>query len=115
MPSFYNYDSLDPTIEDTDLSNEEFMLSTIDNPYDPFSDYESWYAYDSGRGYNSNAYLARIALLSEDLSISEQKAEVQRAIDEILFYDTLGIYMKVRRGQFDNSPVKLSAPFTVEK
>ena len=37
------------------------MLSTIDNPFNPFDDFDSWFHYDIEKGYNSCSYLARIA------------------------------------------------------
>lgn len=71
-------------------------LTTIDNPYDPFGDFDAWYRYDEGKGYHSCAYLARIARTSDQLSPAENDAEVERAIDDIIKYDPLGIYMKVK-------------------
>lgn len=70
-------------------------LTTIDNPYDPFTQFDSWYNFDEGKGYHSCAYLARIARTSDQLSPAENDAEVERAINDILKYDPLGIYVKV--------------------
>lgn len=72
------------------------MLSTMDNPYDPFSQFTKWFSYDEEKGYHSCSYLGRIARTSEELTDEENDAEVERAIDEILKYDFLGIYKKVR-------------------
>lgn len=78
------------------MSNE-CMLTTIDNPYDPFDDFNSWFMFDIEKGYNSCAYLARIAKLSDDMSDVEVSEEKERAIDEIIFYDPLNLYKKVKR------------------
>ena len=32
-------------------------LTTTDNPYDPFTQYDAWYRFDEGKGYHSCAYL----------------------------------------------------------
>lgn len=70
-------------------------LTTIDNPFDPFDEFRSWYAFDIQNGYNSCAYLDRIARTSESFSDEENREEIERAIDEIIKYDFLGIYKKV--------------------
>lgn len=72
-------------------------LTTIDNPYDPFTQFDSWLLFDSEKGYNSCGYLARIAADSDALSEKENEQEVERAIDEIIANDFLGIYKKVKK------------------
>lgn len=72
-------------------------LSTIDNPYDPFDEFDPWYTYDVDKGYNSCSYLARIARTSDQLSEAENDREIERAIDEIIKYDPLNVYIKVKR------------------
>ncbi len=75
---------------------EMCMLTTADNPYDPFAQYDAWYRFDEGMGYHSCAYLARIARTSDQLSEEENMREVERAINDIIKYDPLGIYKKVK-------------------
>lgn len=77
--------------------NAECMLTTIDNPFDPFTQFESWFQFDIEKGYNSCSRLARIAKLSDDLSDKETDEEIERAIDEIIKYDFMNVYKKVRR------------------
>ena len=81
----------------------ESMLTTFDNPYDPFDDFVSWWMFDIEHGYNTCGKLARIARWSEDFSIAEDKAETERAIDEIVNYDFLNIYKKVTRNIVDDN------------
>ena len=73
-----------------------YMLSTIDNPFNPFNQFDSWYQFDLDKGYDSCSYLARIALTSDQLSDEENSREIERAIDEIVKYDPLNIYVKVK-------------------
>ena len=75
----------------------EIMLTTFDNPYDPFDDFVSWFLFDVEKGYYTCSKLARIARFSEDFSTIEDKMETERAIDEIINYDFLNIYKKVTR------------------
>ena len=71
-------------------------LTTIDNPYDPFEQFDEWFLFDVEKGYNSCAYLARVARTSDQLSDEENEVETERAIDEIIKYDFANIYKKVK-------------------
>lgn len=71
------------------------MLTTVDNPYNPFDDFNLWFMFDIEKGYNSCAYLGRIARTSDQLSEEENDLEIERAIDEIIQYDFMNIYKKV--------------------
>ena len=73
------------------------MLTTIDNPFDPFEQFTSWFLFDVEKGYYSCSRLARIANLSDELSEKEVDEENERAIDEIIKYDFMNIYKKVKR------------------
>lgn len=73
------------------------MLTTFDNPYDPFEQFQSWFLFDVEKGYNSCAYLGRIARTSEQLSDEENNIIIEEAIDDIIKYDFMNIYKKVKR------------------
>ena len=75
----------------------EFMLTTFDNPFDPFEDFTSWFLFDVEKGYYSCNYLARIANLTDDMTQRERDEEIERAIDEIILYDFRNIYKKVSK------------------
>lgn len=70
-------------------------ITTCDNPYDLFEQFEEWFQYDVQKGYNSCGYLARIARTSDAMSDEENAREVERAVDEIIKYDFTGMYRKV--------------------
>lgn len=74
-----------------------FAITTVDNPYDPIEDFDSWYQFDMSKGYNSCALLDRLALTSDQLTDEENQREIERAIDEIIKYDVLNIYKKVKK------------------
>jgi hypothetical protein len=72
------------------------MITTEDNPFDPRTDYASWYAWDVEQGYNTCAYLARIVALFPDSFPDElQDAAVEEAIDEIIEIHAGGLYKKL--------------------
>lgn len=75
----------------------EVMLTTVDNPFDPFTQWEEWYAFDEAKGYHTCGYLARIAKSSDELSQLDEALAIQSAIDEIVKFNLLGIYKKVTR------------------
>lgn len=71
------------------------MLSTIDNPYDPTTQYDLWEQYDAQKGYNTPAFLARVAYTASELSEADQDLALEHAIDEIITENVLGIYKKI--------------------
>lgn len=72
------------------------MLTTFDNPFDPFEQFTLWSLFDAEKGYNCSSRVARIANVSDDMSDEEVNAEIERAIDFIIKYDFMNIYKKVR-------------------
>lgn len=78
-------------------SDVDYALTTIDNPFDPFTQFVAWYGFDIAHGYHSAELLARIARSSDDLSDADQHAAVQSAIDEIVKLNVSGMHRKVAR------------------
>ena len=78
------------------MSND-CMLTTFDNPVDPFDQFTSWLLFDKEKGHNTCEYLARIANLSDDMSQEEIDIETERAIDSIIKYDVTNTFKKVTR------------------
>lgn len=79
--------------------SEEHMLTTVDNPWNPFTQYDEWYAYDHAQGYDTPGFLARIANVSLDLSDADIDLSIEQAIDEIVTENVSGIYRKATRPQ----------------
>lgn len=78
------------------------MLTTADNPYNPFVQFDEWYAFDESKGYHTCSHLARIAKTSYDLPDEENERAVEDAINEIISFDVLGIYRKVTPETFED-------------
>lgn len=73
----------------------ECLLTTIDNPYDPFEQFTLWNLFDTEKGYNTCSYLGRVVQITEDMSEVEMEREIERAMDEIIKHDFMNIYKKV--------------------
>ena len=72
----------------------KYMLTTFDNPYNPFVDFVSWYMFDCENGYNTSSHLARIVNIDNEMTQKEVDEERNRAIDLMLKYDFEGNYFK---------------------
>ena len=75
----------------------EYMLTTVDNPFDPFTRFDEWNAYDIRMGYNTASFLDRVAYLSHELSEPDQTLAIQQAIDDICQENVSGMWKKVSR------------------
>jgi hypothetical protein len=73
----------------------DHMLTTVDNPFDPFTDFDAWYSFDLAHGYDTPGFLARIVKTSDGLSQSDQDQALEDAIDEIVKENITGVYKKV--------------------
>lgn len=80
---------------------ERFMLTTFDNPYNPFVDFAEWYLFDCANGHNTCARLARITNDDNEMTQKEIEEDRNRAIDSILKYDFLGEYFKGTKEQIN--------------
>lgn len=79
-------------------NNEDYMLTTIDNPFNPFDRFDEWYQFDVSKGYNTCAYLARIANTSPALSDALNENEIDNAMNEIIKFNGK-LYKKIKKGE----------------
>jgi hypothetical protein len=77
------------------MTEKQAMLSTVDNPWNPFTNFDEWYAFDVGHGYHSCAVLDRFARTSDALSDADNSLEISNAIDEIIKFDPFHRFIKV--------------------
>lgn len=84
-----NVDAID------NINERQYMLSTNDNPFNPFEDFHQWFMFDIEHHYNCCGYFDRIAKFTDDMTENEINEETERAIDEIIMNDELNIYIKV--------------------
>jgi len=81
------------------MIKEEIALTTIDNPYNPLTQFEEWYKYDTVvLHYHSCELLDRVSYTSPKLSDAEYRLELEKAIDKIIespFLNPLNVYKKI--------------------
>lgn len=80
--------------------DDKYMLTTLDNPYNPFTHYDEWYALDEARGYHSTGLLARYVRSSDELSPLDQEQAIETALDELIKDNPYGMYKKVRESDY---------------
>ena len=82
-------------------NSKDVALTTIDNPYSPFSNYDSWYNYDTEKGYDCCGYIARVMELNNIqtsyLNEEEENEKINEVINRIVNDDPTGMYMKVEK------------------
>lgn len=79
-------------------NDDEFMLTTIDNPWSPFTHYEEWKKYDLMCGHNTYetlAVLGNFGLHFKELSSEDFSKLVDATIDRLIDTDPSGKWIKV--------------------
>ncbi len=72
-----------------------FSITTFDNPFNPFVDFDNWFLFDIEKGYYTLNKLARISKVEDSMTSKEEADEVERAIERLIEIDPLDIYTKV--------------------
>ena len=80
-------------------SKIEHMLTTLDNPFNPFTQFDRWNQYDCAKGYYTVAYLARVVDYTGCNTPEEEYRERERAIDEVIKLNPTHIYCKVTKDE----------------
>lgn len=101
---------------DSNNGNQKgYMLTTVDNPYDPYTQFKFWYGFDMQKRVvkgsktsvpiitNCCGKLADEAITSDNFTEEENAIERQRAIDEIIRNDKWNIYKKAYPKSDENS------------
>jgi hypothetical protein len=86
-------------VKDGRLTVQDYMLSTVDNPFNPFTEFDAWDSYDRMKGYGTLSFLGRIVNTSDDLSEPDQDQAYYDAVDEIIEENVLGLYVKIGRDE----------------
>lgn len=71
------------------------LLTTIDNPFNPFDDFASWYEFDCEKEHFTCSRIARLADIDDEMTQREVEDELERVMNFIVRYDPEEKYMKV--------------------
>lgn len=81
----------------------EYRLTTFDNPWDPFDNFDEWFLFDVGKGYNTCGKIARLSKNRDDYTPREEMIALENTIDRIIELDFFNIYKKVARKETTNN------------
>lgn len=71
---------------------EQYFVTTIDNPFDYFTQFDDWHRFDEDHGYYTCEYMARIANYTDEMSEEDRTRVINEAAEEIVRQNILGIY-----------------------
>lgn len=80
--------------------DDDVMLTTTDNPYNPFTQFDEWRGFDEQNGYFTLSYLSRVAFTSNELSEADETRAILEAMDEIVKENITNSYIKVFKSSF---------------
>lgn len=83
---------------DIETDESELMLSTVDNPFNPKTQYDEWKQFDNDNGYYTEEYIARLINMESDYDADDEfmlNIITSRVIDDILENDDLELYVLV--------------------
>lgn len=86
--------------------SESYMVTTADNPYNPFTQFDQWNALDKLYGYYTLSYVSRIYTGSNELSDEDQIRIWNEAVDEIVEMNLTGNYVRVTESDFESQMKK---------
>ena len=73
----------------------DYMITTIDNPWNPFTHYHEWLSYDTSHGYNTDQWLYVLTRTSNDLNADERLVQIDAGCQRLLELDPFGLHVKL--------------------
>lgn len=65
-------------------TNKALRLTTVDNPYDPFTHWKEWLLFDINSGYHTCARLARVTYISDAFIEEEIYERVEEGMNVLI-------------------------------
>ena len=73
----------------------DYMVTTIDNPWNPFVHYHEWLSYDMQHGYFTDQWMYVLTKTSNDLRPEEIEEQIDAGVTRLLEIDPYGLHVKV--------------------
>lgn len=87
-----------------DFNNENvYLITTKDNPFSPFTEFDNWYKFDIRNGYYTCEYLSNLCENEEQLTSIDEKNSINKAIETMIANDLFNIYKKVTKNDYKNT------------
>lgn len=80
----------------------EKWLTTLDNPFDYWSQHDDWKRFDEDHGYRTSERIARLALTSPYMSLPDEIEAINEAVEEIAKWNPTGNYRITSRTVSDD-------------
>lgn len=80
---------------------DDCVLTTIDNPWNPFTHPREWLAFDTAHGYNTNRWVAFFSRDSSRFDDEFRDKEIEYAMNKVLEINPFGLHMKVYKKEAD--------------
>ena len=75
-----------------EVQADKAWLTTDDNPFNPFTQWDEWYEYDEDHHYCTTEYIARMAMLSDNMTDEEESQAILDALKNIIKFDIFSQY-----------------------
>jgi len=82
------------------MANTDCAITTYDNPFNPFDNFDIWYKEDLRLGHNTCSMLARVANINDISSDYLKEVAEEEAIDELV-RDYPSIFKKVYKSDYE--------------
>ena len=71
------------------------LLTTVDNPYNPFTHWVEWYAFDTSMGYHTCGLLDRVTEPTEGLGSEYEVQAIRKAVVCIIKENVSGVHTTI--------------------
>lgn len=80
---------------------QDCKVTTMDNPWNPFTHPRDWLRFDTNHGYNTQRWIAFFSVMSPKMDDEMIELEVDAAMNELVEVNPYGLHMKVYKDEAD--------------